>query len=80
MPSKCARLLRFRLKEREFIDCQLDMLSEAGFSRWLDLCELLAPIVVASKKGTCPGDDMRLCIGYRSLNDATMDDKYPTLM
>ena len=77
VPRKCARLRRFSPKEREFIDHQLDMLSEAGFIRWLDSCEWLSPIVVAPKKGPCPGDDMRFCIGYGALNDATVDDKYP---
>ena len=57
-----------------FINRQLEMLSEAGVIRWLDLCEWFSPIVVAPKKGPCPEDDIRFCTGYGALNDATLDD------
>ena len=76
MPKKCSRLRRFSPLEREFIDQQLTKLSEAGFIHWLDTCEWLSPIVIAPKKGPA-GNNMRLCIGYGALNNATVDDKYP---
>lgn len=52
------------------------MLSNAGIIRWLDTCEGLAPIVIASKKRPCLGDNLHFCVGFGLLNDATIDDKY----
>ena len=55
VPRKCARLRRLSPKEREFIDRQVDILSEAGFIQWLDLCEWLSPIWWHLKRDYAPG-------------------------
>ena len=76
-PTKCGHLRRFSPKEKAFLDQQLDMLERAGFIRYLQYSDWLAPIVIAPKRGPCPGDDLRFCVGYTALNAATLTDHYP---
>lgn len=69
------RLYRLNLRVKEKVKREIDKMLDAGIIFLVNEAEWINPIVIQNRKDAT---EIRVCIDYRSLNNACVHDPFPT--